>query len=146
MITRACLTSDIAWSWCAGRAYPQAGQSKKKEPPAVLVQTPCRCVLVLYLGQINISRHGLGCVTARTTSASDVGGGGGPSRPLWLLLIPREGVSMMGATTSLNASVTPTAVLVDASMNRHLVRAAKAAPFDVGSSRVFLDGVGYVSA
>jgi hypothetical protein len=49
-----------------------------------------------------------------------------------------EGVSMMRVTTSSNASVTPTAVLADASTNRHPVRAANAAPSDV---RVFLDGV-----
>jgi hypothetical protein len=44
-----------------------------------------------------------------------------------------EGVSMIRATTSLNASVTPSAVLADASTNRQPVRAANAAPSDVGT-------------
>jgi hypothetical protein len=48
-----------------------------------------------------------------------------------------EGVSIMRVTTSLNASVTPTAVLADASTNRHPVRAANAAPSDVGTCREY---------
>jgi uncharacterized membrane protein (DUF441 family) len=48
-----------------------------------------------------------------------------------------EGVSMMRVTTSLNASVTPTAVLADASTNRHPVRPANAAASDVGTWREY---------
>ena len=48
-----------------------------------------------------------------------------------------EGVSMMRVTTSWNASVTPTAVLADASTNRHPVRDANAAPSDVGTCREY---------
>ena len=48
-----------------------------------------------------------------------------------------EGVSMMRVTTSLNASVTPTAVLADASTKRHPVRAANAAASAVGTCREY---------
>ena len=48
-----------------------------------------------------------------------------------------EGVSMMRATTSLNASVTPTAVLADASTKRHPVRAANAAASAAGTCREY---------
>jgi hypothetical protein len=47
------------------------------------------------------------------------------------------GVSMMRSTTSLNASVTPTAVLADASTNRHPVNCANAAPSSVGTCREY---------
>jgi hypothetical protein len=55
-------------------------KTRKKELPALLTQTPCRRVLVLHLGQIDIPRHPLGCVTAWSTSGDGVvvGGGGRP--------------------------------------------------------------------
>jgi hypothetical protein len=47
---------------------------------------------------------------------------------------------MIRSTTSLNASVTPTAVFADASTNKHPVRAAKAAPSAVGTWREYSCG------
>lgn len=56
---------------------------------------------------------------------------------LGLSSLHSEGVSMMRATTSLNASVTPTAVLADDSTKRHPARAANAAPSVVGTCREY---------
>ena len=44
---------------------------------------------------------------------------------------------MMRTTTSLNASVTPAAILADAPMKRHPVRAANAAATAAGTCREY---------
>jgi hypothetical protein len=66
------------WS-CTGRAHPQAGKTKGKKSTALLIQTPSRRVIILHLGKIDIPRHALGCITARSTIGGGVGDGGGPS-------------------------------------------------------------------
>ena len=56
---------------------------------------------------------------------------------LGLSSLHSSGVSMMRVTTSLNASVTPTAVFADASTKRHPARPANAAASDVGTWREY---------
>ena len=46
-----------------------------------------------------------------------------------------SGVSMIFSATSLNASLTPTAVFAEVSMKREFIRRAKASPSEVGTCR-----------
>ena len=59
--------------------------------PALLTQTPTRRVLILHLGQINITRHAPGRVRPGGVGGPSHGAGGSPGRRLGLILAPQRG-------------------------------------------------------